>query len=140
MKILAIDLGKFKSTACVLETTSNDHVFHMIRTVAGEVHDLLALIQPDRVVIEIGSSAGWVKDLAETMGLIVDVPNLSSCYRLHHFLQFNEQRRNQRKIRMYGDHMAGFELRRDYIRKTTSGEEHGSGLLIRRRRRQTAAA
>jgi transposase len=75
MKILAIDLGKFKSTACVLDTISNEHAFSSIRTVAAEVHDLLALHQPQRVVIEIGSAAGWVKDMAEAMGLIVQVAN-----------------------------------------------------------------
>ncbi len=75
MKILAIDLGKFKSTACVLDTTSNEHAFEVIRTTAAEVHDLLAQHQPDRVVIEIGSAAGWVKDMAEAMGLSVQVAN-----------------------------------------------------------------
>jgi hypothetical protein len=45
MKILAIDLGKFKSTACVLESTSGEHRFTTIRTVPGEVHDLLAARQ-----------------------------------------------------------------------------------------------
>jgi len=43
--------------------------------VVGEVHDLLASHQPDRVVIEIGSAAGWIKDLAEAMGLTVQVAN-----------------------------------------------------------------
>jgi transposase len=75
MKILAIDLGKFKSTACVLDTISNEHAFSSVRTVASEMHDLLALHQPQRVVIEIGSAAGWVKDMAEAMGLIVEVAN-----------------------------------------------------------------
>ena len=70
MKILAIDLGKFKSTACVFEAATDEHAFTTIRTVVEEVHDLLALHQPDRVVIEIGSAAGWIKDLAEAMGLV----------------------------------------------------------------------
>jgi transposase len=75
MKILAIDLGKFKSTACVFEAATDKHAFTTIRTVVGEVHDLLASHQPDRVVIEIGSAAGWIKDLAEAMGLTVQVAN-----------------------------------------------------------------
>jgi hypothetical protein len=70
MKILAIDLGKFKSTACMLDTIRNEHAFSSIRTIAGEVHDLLALHQPQRIVIEIGSAAGWVKDMAETIGVL----------------------------------------------------------------------
>jgi transposase len=75
MKILAIDLGKFKSTACVFEAAIGKHAFTTIHTVVAEMHDLLALHQPDRVVIEIGSATGWVKDMAEAMGLAVQVAN-----------------------------------------------------------------
>src|ERR1700733_6425506 len=63
MKILAIDLGKFKSTACVFEAAIGKHAFTTIRTVVAEMHDLLALHQPDRVVIEIGSRRGGGKKL-----------------------------------------------------------------------------
>lgn len=75
MKILAIDLGKFKSTACVLESATSEHTFITIRTLVSEVHDLLATHQPDRIVIEVGPAAGWVKDLAEAAGLTVQVAN-----------------------------------------------------------------
>jgi len=75
MKILAIDLGKFKSVACVFEASTGEHAFTTIPTVAANVHDLLTQHQPDRVVIEIGPSAGWIKDLAQAMGLTVQVAN-----------------------------------------------------------------
>jgi len=75
MKILAIDLGKFKSTACIFEGISSEHSFTTVRTVAAEMHDLLAMHRPDRVVIEVGPSAGWIKDMAEAMGLTVQVAN-----------------------------------------------------------------
>lgn len=75
MRILALDLGKFKSVACVYESASNQHSFITIRTVAGEVHDLLATHQPQRLVIEIGPAAGWVQDLARAMELEVQVAN-----------------------------------------------------------------
>jgi transposase len=75
MKILAIDLGKFKSTVCLLKGETGEHSFAAIHTVAAEVHGQLAQHQPDRLVMEIGSAAGWVKDLAEAMGIHVQVAN-----------------------------------------------------------------
>jgi hypothetical protein len=36
MKILALDLGKFKSVACVLDTVTVQHVFVTIPTRASE--------------------------------------------------------------------------------------------------------
>lgn len=75
MRILAIDLGKFKSVACVYESGTGEHAFVTLGTRAAEMHDLFATHQPGRVVIEIGPAAGWVKDLAEAMGLEVRVAN-----------------------------------------------------------------
>lgn len=57
------------------DIVTNEYAFSSIRTIAAEVHDLLSLHQPDRVVIEIGSAAGWVKDLAEAMNLTAQVAN-----------------------------------------------------------------
>jgi hypothetical protein len=51
-KILALDLGKFKSVACVLDVASNIHRFETINTSPSAVHDLLAEVMPDRLVIE----------------------------------------------------------------------------------------
>ena len=45
------------------------------RTKPGEIHDLLTTHQPHRVVVEIGSAAGWVHDMALTMGLQIQVAN-----------------------------------------------------------------
>ncbi|WP_010582133.1 hypothetical protein [Schlesneria paludicola] len=61
MKILAIDLGKFQSVACVYENS-----FVTVATKPGDMHDLLATHHPQRLVIEIGSAAGWIHDLAMT--------------------------------------------------------------------------
>jgi len=59
MKIHAIDLGKFKRTACVLDTTSNDHAFEAIRTKASERH------LPSRQTSPKGMAAS-PKQIAET--------------------------------------------------------------------------
>jgi transposase len=75
VKILAIDLGKFKSAACVYESSTGERCFTTVRTKPGDVHDLLATHQPQRVVVEIGSAAGWVHDMALTMGLEIQVAN-----------------------------------------------------------------
>jgi transposase len=75
MKILAIDLGKFKSVACVYQSTTGEHGFVTLGTTAAQMHDLLAKQQSERVVIEVGPAAGWVKDLAEAMGFQVQVAN-----------------------------------------------------------------
>lgn len=75
MKILAIDLGKFKSVACVYESTTGEHTFPTVSTKPGDIHDLRASHRPERVVVEIGSAAGWVHDLAPTMGLKIQIAN-----------------------------------------------------------------
>ena len=74
-KILALDLGKFKSVACLLETAGNTHQFLTIPTSPGDVHDLLAKLQPDRLVIEACSISGWVCDIAAALQVAVQVAN-----------------------------------------------------------------
>lgn len=78
-RILAIDLGKFKSVACDYDPATGGHTFTTIPTRPDAVHDLLAeRIAPTsggRLVIEVGSAAGWVKDLAEAMEIAVQVAN-----------------------------------------------------------------
>lgn len=74
-RILAIDLGKFKSVACDYDPATGTHAFTTIPTRPDAMHDLLAEREPDRLVIEIGSAAGWVKDLAEAMEIEVQVAN-----------------------------------------------------------------
>lgn len=69
-KILAVDLGKFKSVACIYHMTTNEHTFQTLATRPQAIHDLILEHMPDRVVLEIGSQAGWVSDL--TRALAVD--------------------------------------------------------------------
>jgi len=73
--ILALDLGKFKSVACLYTVETTGHSFRTIPTTPQTVHDLLVEVQPARVVIEVGPAAGWVKDLCEVLEIPTQVAN-----------------------------------------------------------------
>lgn len=63
MQILAIDLGKFSSVACLFCKESGTHRFQKFVTQREMLGLLLATEQPDLVVIESCNLAGWVVDL-----------------------------------------------------------------------------
>jgi len=69
MKILALDLGKYKSVACAYEAESGQRGFATIGTNPKALHDLIVDREPDRIVIEICSIAGWVGDLVRNLGI-----------------------------------------------------------------------
>jgi hypothetical protein len=78
--IIALDLGKFKSIICFLETPTRRHRFDTIDTTPQALHDLLvanASDEPSRtlVVLEACDAAGWVHDLAAALGFAVAVAN-----------------------------------------------------------------
>ena len=75
MKILAIDLGKFKSVACDFDVDSGQHAFRNVRTRPQDLHDLTVECTPDRVVIEIGAQAGWIQDLCQSLELEIQIAN-----------------------------------------------------------------
>lgn len=75
MSILAVDLGKSKSVACVFELGSGAHRFETIPTTPAGVLDLLERTKPERVVIEIGSTAGWICDVCREAGVPIEVAN-----------------------------------------------------------------
>jgi len=74
-RILAIDLGKFKSVACLYDAASAEHAFETLATRPQAVHDLIVAKRPDRVVIEVGAAAGWVSDLCQALEAPVEVAN-----------------------------------------------------------------
>lgn len=74
-KILAIDLGKFKSVACLFNTADGEYSYRTLPTAPAQFHDLFQSEAPDRVVIEIGAQAGWIADLAESLGIELQVAN-----------------------------------------------------------------
>ena len=51
MKILAIDLGKFKSMGCIYMTEGNEPRFIDLATKPSVIHDLIVELAPDRIVI-----------------------------------------------------------------------------------------
>ena len=77
MKILALDLGKYKSVGCDYERESGEHRFKGIGTTPAALQRLVEEIKPDRVVIEVCNIAGWVCDLFRGMGVEVQVANTS---------------------------------------------------------------
>jgi transposase len=75
MKILALDLGKFKSVACLYESGSAKCSFQTIRTTPSEVRELVLQAMPNQLVFEICSFGGWIHDLAVELGIVVQVAN-----------------------------------------------------------------
>jgi transposase len=75
MKILALDLSRFKSVGCVYEAESGEHRYRRVNTRPAELHDLLVELGPDRVVIEVSSISGWVSDLVRALGIELQVAN-----------------------------------------------------------------
>ena len=78
MKIVALDLGKFNTMACIYQAEDGSHEFRKVSSSVVALHDLLGEVGGQRVVIEVGSMAGWVKDLAEAMGFSVEVANVNA--------------------------------------------------------------
>ncbi len=76
--ILALDLGKYKSVAC-LYTGSPDHArFDAFTTDRARLRQLLSRCQPAVVLIEACLLAGWVHDLCADLGLVCLVANTAS--------------------------------------------------------------
>jgi transposase len=77
-RIIALDLGKFKTVACVMNTADRSHVFATIEMSPATLHDLLvrhATAEPSQtlVVFETCDCAGWVHDVCTTVGLAAKV-------------------------------------------------------------------
>jgi len=67
-RIIALDLGKFKTVACVRNAVDRSHVFETIEMSPAAVHDLLARHAADPagetlVVFETCDRCGWVYDI-----------------------------------------------------------------------------
>ena len=77
MKILALDLGKYKSVGCDYERETGAHGFRTSFTTPTALEQLVKEVKPDRVVIEVCNIAGWVCDRLRAMGVEVQVANTS---------------------------------------------------------------
>lgn len=75
MKILAIDLGKFKSVACLFDTESNQAQYETLAMERGLIEDILQRQQPQKVVIETCTNSNWVHDICQEHGYEVLVAN-----------------------------------------------------------------
>src|SRR4051812_24900405 len=76
--ILAIDLGRYKSVACVYARATRGHTFRAIDTTPADVGRLLARHPGAVVVIEACANAGGVHDLAVAAGHAVKVANTAA--------------------------------------------------------------
>ena len=77
MKILALDLGKYKTVGCAYEGASGEHRFQTSATTPAGLAQLVREVKPARVVIEVCNIAGWVCDLLGELGVEVQVANTS---------------------------------------------------------------
>ena len=74
-RILAIDLGKFKSVTCLLDSDMNQTEFWTMSTDRQYLLAVLKNYHPDLVVIESCGLAGWVHDICTEEGYEVLVCN-----------------------------------------------------------------
>ena len=77
MTILAIDLGKYKSVACVFTGPDGDSRFHTVPSNPDEFRKLIRITGPDIVVFETCTAAGWVADLCDLLEVNYAVANPS---------------------------------------------------------------
>jgi transposase len=78
--ILAIDLGKYKSVACVYPAAGQQSEirYETFDTSPEELADLLGRVRPAVLVIEACALAGWVHDLSLERGVPCEVANTAA--------------------------------------------------------------
>ena len=76
--ILAIDLGKYKSVACVHDPATGEYAFTTFETTRAELRKLIGQERPGVMVIEACLLAGWVHDLCGELGVRCLVANTAS--------------------------------------------------------------
>jgi transposase len=77
-RILAIDLGKYKSVACDYDPATAEVAFASFDTTRDELRRRLAGGRPAVVVIEACALSGWVHDLCGELGLPCRVANTAA--------------------------------------------------------------
>src|SRR6516225_657350 len=76
--IVALDLGKYKSVACLYDGDPAAARFQSLTTGRAELVRLLRCYPGCAVVIEACALAGWVHDLCAELGLVCHVANTAS--------------------------------------------------------------
>jgi transposase len=69
MKILALDLGKFKTMCCFFDTKTRKHEFLTAATDRSYLTTVFKKHKVDLVVMEACGPSGWINDLAVSQGL-----------------------------------------------------------------------
>ena len=69
MKILALDLGKFKTMCCFFDTKTRKHEFVTATTDRAFLTTVFKKHKIDLVVMEACGPSGWINDLAVSLGL-----------------------------------------------------------------------
>ena len=69
MKILALELGKFKSMCCFVDTKTRKHEFLTAATERNYLATVFKKHKVDLVVMEACGPSGWINDLATSLGL-----------------------------------------------------------------------
>lgn len=147
MKILALDLGKYKTVGCVYESESGAHRFTRSYTTPAALLAMVQEVNPERVVIEVCSIAGWVCDLMGALGIEIQVANTSDeAWRWRKVKQKDDRRDalklarlsavNQirevyipaRKVRQW---RALLTYRQQLVRRRTKIKNHIRDLLLR---------
>jgi transposase len=77
MNILALDIGKYSTVFCDYVCESGEHEFGRVNTAPQAIHDLIVSKQPEKIVMEICSIAGWIVDIARVLGKETEVANTS---------------------------------------------------------------
>jgi hypothetical protein len=78
--IVAVDLGKYKSVACVHSPTTGELRFTTFETTRIELRKLVVKEQPAVAVIKVCLMAGWVHDLCGELGVRCLVANTASLF------------------------------------------------------------
>jgi hypothetical protein len=100
--ILAIDLGKYKSVACVHDEASGTFRFTSFETTRSEMHRLLTRDRPTVVIIEACLLAGWVHDLCAELGIRCLVANTASeAWKFKHLKRKTDRDDAQRLAQLY---------------------------------------
>jgi transposase len=76
--ILAIDLGRYKSVACVYQRSTRTQAFTTLETTAEQLQRLFTRHPGALVVIEACANSGWVHDVALAAGHEVKVANTAA--------------------------------------------------------------
>lgn len=99
--ILAIDLGKYKSVACVHDA-GGEISFTTFDTTRAELQRLIAQEQPDVIIIEACLLAGWVHDLCGELGVRCLVANTASeAWKFKHLKRKTDKDDAQRLAQLY---------------------------------------